>query len=202
MRFLRYAFLLFTIALIGPGAAAVLATNASVAGQSVRKAGAPADDFTVSGIEFSLERGDNARPVAPSNRFRFGARQIWAFWAWNDADNDQPVHWILRFAGTDVAFGDIETDDRDGRMELMLERADGDYLMIGTFHLILEPRGRNAGPTREATFEIYDDDDDSGNDNGDGDNGNDNSSNDNSNNDNGDGGDNGNDNGDGNDNGG
>jgi hypothetical protein len=182
MRFLRYAFLLFTIALIGPGAAAVLATNASAAANTVRMASAPSNEFRVDNIQFSLEKGDNGQPANPSNRFRFGTRGVWAFWEWSGAKNEQPVHYVLRFGNTDVAFGELKTDDDSGRMELLLQRSDGDYLMIGTFRLILEPRGDNNGPVREATFEIYDDDGDGGNDNGGNNNNNNNTNNNNNNN--------------------
>src|SRR3954471_8701500 len=120
MRYLRYALLLFAIALIGPGAAAVLATNGSKPATTVRKAGAPAGDFNVSDIQFALEQGDNGRPINPSNRFAFGARSIWASWSWDGAKNDQPVHYTLRFGNTDVAFGDIKTDASSGRMEIQL----------------------------------------------------------------------------------
>ena len=180
MRYLRYAMMLLTIALVGPSAAAVLATGVPKS-QAVRVVASAPADFNVSGIEFALDKGANATPINPSTRFPFGARRVWAFWAWDNAKSGQTVKYVLRFGQTDVAWGELQTDSKDGRMEVDLQRVDGDYLMVGTFRLYLDPVGGDSGATRTAEFVIYDPDagHDNGNNNG---NGNDNGDNNNNNN--------------------
>jgi len=178
MRYLRYAMVLLMIALVGPSAAAVLATGVPKS-HSVRAVAAAPADVNVSGIEFALDKRANATPVNASTRFPFGARRVWAFWAWDNARSGENVHYILRFGQTDVTWGDIKADGRDGRMEVDLARADGDFLMLGRFQLIVQPAG---GDTRTAEFVIYDPDagnNDNGGDNDNGDSNNNNNSNDN-----------------------
>src|SRR4051812_18248263 len=97
MRFLRYALLLLVIALVGPSAAAVLATGTPKNAIELRSVSAAPANFGVSGIEFSLDKGPNATPVAPTNRFAFGVRRVWAFWAWDNAKPGQTVKYTLRF---------------------------------------------------------------------------------------------------------
>jgi len=182
MRFLRYALLLLVIALIGPSAAAVLATGSPKKSPEFRVVSASPADFNVSGIEFGLDKGANATPIASSDRFAFGIRHIWAFWAWDNAKSGQTVRYTLKFGGTDVAWGELKTDDNNGRMEVELERMDGDYLMVGTFRLYVEPVGGDSGATRIGEFTIYDPDHhDNGNSNNNG-NHNNNNNNDNNNN--------------------
>ena len=205
MRILRYALLLLVIALVGPSAAAVLATGAPKKATDARAVSAAPADFGVSGIEFSLNKGPNATPVTPSNRFAFGVRRVWAFWAWDNAKAGQVVKYTLRFGQTDVAWGQLTTDDKNGRMEVELERIDGDYLMVGTFRLYVEPVGGDSGAARIGEFEIFDPDrhdngnsnsnnngngnnnsnDNNGNNNDNNSNSNDNNNNDNNNNNNG-----------------
>jgi hypothetical protein len=156
MRFLRYALLLLVIALVGPSAAAVLATGSPKKSADLQSVSSAPADFNVSGIEFALDKGPNATPVNPSNRFAFGPRRIWAFWGWDNAKAGQTVKYVLRFGETDVAWGELTTDDRNGRMEIDLERVDGDYLMIGTFRLYVDPVGGDSGATRIGEFTIYD----------------------------------------------
>ena len=154
----RYAVVLLLIALLAPSAAAALAVgpreSTGVAGVV---AAAPAE-YTLSDIEFALERGDNATPVDPSTRFAFGPRTVWAFFSYSNAQPGDRLRWVLRFAGTDVAWGEEVLDQRSGRMELELRRADGDYLMIGTFTLTLDAQGSGSGDVRSASFDIYDPD--------------------------------------------
>ena len=186
MRFLRYALLLLVIALVGPGAAAVLATGSPKKSPEFRVVNASPADFNVSGIEFALDKGANATPIGASDRFRFGIRRIWAFWAWDGAKSGETVKYTLKFGSTDVAWGELKTDGSNGRMEVDLERLDGDYLMVGTFRLYVEPVGGDSGATRIGEFTIYDPDrGDNGNSNHNGNgNSNDNNGNHNDNNNN------------------
>jgi hypothetical protein len=187
MRYVRYAMLLFVIALIAPSAAAALAVGPRES--AVRGvAGAPAA-YSLGGIEFALQRGDNATPINPGTRFAFGPRTMWAFFSYSNANPGDKLKWVLRHRGTDVAWGEEVLDSRSGRIELEMERIDGDFLMLGTFTLTLDAQGRSSGDVRSASFEIYDPE------RGDGDNGNSNG------NDNGDDDDNGNSNNNGNSNG-
>src|SRR6185369_14180121 len=104
--------------LIGPSAAGALASGGLSDQYKFRSvAAAPAGAFSVSGIEFALQRGDNAQPINPSNRFAFGTRHIWAFWSWDDAKNGSQVKYVLRLGNTDVAWGTMNTDGKNGRME-------------------------------------------------------------------------------------
>jgi hypothetical protein len=177
MRFLRYALLLLVIALVGPSAAAVLAASSPKKSPDLLVVGAAPADFNVNGIEFALDKGANATPIGASDRFRFGIRHLWAFWAWDGAKSGQTVQYTLRFGQTDVAWGTMTTDGSNGRMEVELERLDGDYLMVGTFRLYVEPVGGDSGAVRIGEFTIYDPDHaDNGNNNG---NHNNNNSNDN-----------------------
>jgi hypothetical protein len=159
MRIIRIALLLMGVALVGPSAAGALASGGLANQPAFRSmAAAPADAFTVSGIEFALQRGDNATPINPSNRFAFGTRHVWAFWSWDDAKNGSRVNYVLRLGGTDVAWGTINADGRNGRMEVDLERLDGDYLGLGTYRLYLDASGGDSGNVRQAELEIYDPD--------------------------------------------
>lgn len=187
MRIVRLALVLLLVAVIGPSAANALATSPSAPRAPVRAATGLPVWFNVSGIEFSLLHGDNARPVNPSNRFAYGARKIWAFWAWDDAKSGSRVNYVLRFGTTDVAWGTLGTDARNGRMEVELERLDGLPFDLGFYRLYLDASGSDSGNVLSAPFEIYDPDagrhdhdNGNGNDNG-GDNGNDNGDNGNDN---------------------
>ena len=158
MRFVRYGVLLLVIALVAPSAIGVFAAGGSSSRPGVRAvAGAPFA-FNVAGIEFALQKGDNARPINPNVRFAYGPRGVWAFWSWNDAKNSSRVNWVLRFGNTDVNWGTLNTDARDGRMEVLLERLDGERLDIGQYRLHLDAAGGDSGNVLAATFEIFDDD--------------------------------------------
>jgi hypothetical protein len=187
MGLVRYAVLLLVIALMAPGAVGALASGGTSSGPGVRAvAGAPFA-FNVAGIEFALQNGDNARPIGPNTRFAYGTRGVWAFWSWNDAKNSSRVNWVLRTGNTDVNWGTLNTDNRDGRMEVLLERLDGERLDIGQYRLHLDAAGGDSGNVLSATFDIFDpdigdednendgdDDDDNENDDDDEDNVNDN----------------------------
>jgi hypothetical protein len=179
MRFMRIAMLLLLVALIGPSAAGAFASGGASGEYRFRTVSAAPAEINVSGIEFSLQKGDNASPVNPSNRFAFGTRRVWAFWAWDDAKNGDKVNYVLRQGGTDIAWGTIGSDGKSGRMEVELERLDGDYLGLGIYRLYLDASGGTSGAVRSAEFEIYDTDD-NGNSNN---NGNSNSNNNNDNHD-------------------
>lgn len=200
MRFVRITLLLLVIALVGPSAAGVFASGSAPEALGFRAVGAAPAEISVANIQFSLQRGDNNQPVAPDTRFRFGVRKVWAFWSWDNAKGVGRVKYVLRFGDSDVAWGEIPTDDKNGRMEIELERLDGDYLNIGLYRLYLDAYDNAAGDVRQATFEVFDDrvTTDNGNSNRNN-NSNDNSHNDD--NDNGDDGDNGNSNNNSNDNG-
>ena len=172
MRFMRIAMLLLLVALVGPSAAGVFASGGAAGQYSFRSVSAAPANINVSGIEFSLQKGDNATPVNPSNRFAFGPRRVWAFWSWDDAKNGDKVNYVLRQGGTDIAWGTIMSDGKSGRMEVELERLDGDYLGLGIYRLYLDASGGTSGAVRSAEFEIFDTDD----------NGNSNSNNNNDNN--------------------
>jgi hypothetical protein len=145
------------VALIGPSAAGALASGGPANQYAFRSAAAaPAGAFSVGGIEFALQRGDNAQPVNPSNRFAFGTRHVWAFWSWDDAKNGSQVKYVLRLGNTDVAWGTLNTDGKNGRMEVDLDRLDGDYLGLGVYRLYLDAAGGDSGNVRMAEFEIYD----------------------------------------------
>jgi hypothetical protein len=176
MRYVRYALLLLAIALVGPSAAGALADNGARSMPSFRSVGAAPAEINVAGIQFSLQKGDNATPIAPDTRFRYGTRKVWAFWTWDNAKKGASVRYVLRFGQSDVAWGEIPTDDKSGRMEIDLERLDGFPFDIGGYRLYLDAVGGDSSDLRSASFEIYDDD--IGNDNG-------NSNNNNSNNNNG-----------------
>lgn len=168
---LRYALVLVLIALVAPGTIAAWATSQQPRPARVQVAASGPASFNLANIQFALEKGDNATPIAPSTRFKFGTRRVWAFWSWDNARPGQVVKYTLRFGQTDVAWGELTTDARNGRMEVELERMDGDYLMVGTWRLFLDASGGSTGDVRTATFEIYDDsrpddDDDDNNDNG------------------------------------
>lgn len=196
MRLVRIALVLMVIALVGPSAAGAFASGAVSDKLGFRAVGAAPAEISVANIQFSLQRGDNNQPVAPDTRFLFGPRKIWAFWTWDNSKGNGRVKYLLRFGESDVAWGEIPTDQKDGRMELELERLDGDYFNIGLYRLYLDAYDNSSGDIKSATFEIYDNsgrDGDNGNSNNNS-NGNSNS-NDNNNNDNGDN-NNGNDNGD------
>ena len=127
-------------------------------------------DAVFTSILDALQKGDNAQPINPDNRFEHGTRGVWAFWAWNDAQNSSRVNWVLRFGGTDVNWGTINTDNRAGRMEVLLERLDGEPLDIGLYRLHLDAAGGDSGNVLSASFEIFDpdaDDDDEDNENSD-----------------------------------
>jgi hypothetical protein len=197
MRLVRYALLLVLIALVAPSAAGALASSTPSGRLGIRAVGQAPAQISVSRIEFALQKGDNATPIGPSTRFAFGPRQIWAFWAWDNARTGSRVNYVLRFGDTDVIWGTLSTDGRSGRMEVPLERLDGDYLMIGRYRLILDASGEEAGNILNAEFEIYDNS--SGSDNGnhnnnDNGNGNNNDNGDSNNNNNGNNNDNGNNN--------
>ena len=197
MRFVRIASLLTVIALVGPSAVGAFASGGTPEKLGFRAVGAAPAQISVANIQFSLERGDNNQPVAPATRFHFGPRKIWAFWTWDNAKGNGRVKYVLRFGNSDVAWGELPTDQKNGRMEVELERLDGDYFNIGTYRLYLDGYDNSTGDVQQATFEIYDDsgrDGDNGNSNSN-DNGGDNS-NDNNSNDNGDDNNNSNDNGD------
>ena len=210
MRFVRIALLLLVIALVGPSAAGALATSSGSEPLGFRSVGAAPAEISVANIQFSLQRGDNNQPIAPDTRFRFGVRKVWAFWTWDGARSGGRVKYVLRFGDSDVAWGEIPTDDRNGRMEVELERLDGDYLNIGLYRLYLDAFDNTTRDVRQATFEIFDDsvhhdngnsnhNDNNHNDNshnGDNDNGDDNGNSNNNSNDNGDDNNNSNDNGD------
>ena len=183
MRFMRIAMLLLLVALVGPSAAGAFTSGEASGRYQFRTASAAPAEINVSGIEFSLQKGDNATPVNPSNRFAFGTRKVWAFWAWDDAKNGDRVNYVLRQGGTDIAWGTIMSDGKSGRMEVELERLDGDYLGLGIYRLYLDASGGSSGAVRSAEFEIYDTDDNgnSNNNNGNSNNNNGNSNNNNSN---------------------
>jgi len=185
MRIIRIAMLLLGLVLIGPSAANMWASGAVKDQYAFRSAAAaPADAFSVGGIEFALQRGDNATPINPSNRFAFGTRHVWAFWSWDDAKNGSHVNYVLRLGNTDVAWGTLATDNRNGRMEVDLERLDGQYLGLGVYRLYLDAAGGDSGNVRTAEFEIYDPDghgNGNSNDNHDGNNNNSNGNNNNGN---------------------
>ena len=206
MHLVRYGVVMLVIALAVPGAAAGLASGetshqqivraeGAAAGTSSRQAvravaGAPAA-FSVSGIQFALEKGDNAQPINPDTRFEYGTRGVWAFWSWSDAKAGSRVNWVLRFGGSDVNWGTISTDRNDGRMEVLLERQDGQRLDIGIYRLHLDAAGGDSGNVLAAEFEIFDPDvdqdddgDDNDNDGDDGDNDNDDEDDDNEDDDN------------------
>jgi hypothetical protein len=157
MRLVRIALLFLVIALVGPGAAGAWAMSSAPGSLSFRSVGAAPAEIGVANIQFSLQRGDNNQPIAPDTRFRFGVRKIWAFWSWDDARQGGRVKYVLRFGDSDVAWGEIPTDGRNGRMEVELERLDGDYLNIGLYRLYLDAYDNNSGDVRQATFEIFDD---------------------------------------------
>jgi hypothetical protein len=177
MRYLRIALLLLVVALVGPGAVGAFASSGPGSDYKLRAVSAAPADFSVGAIEFSLQKGDNATPVNPSNRFAFGTRHVWAFWSWDDAKNGSQVKYVLRQGNTDIAWGALNTDGKNGRMEVDLERMDGNYLGLGFYRLTLDAAGSDSGNVRSADFEIYDPDD-NGNHNGNK-NGNNNNSNDN-----------------------
>jgi hypothetical protein len=158
MRLFRYAVLLLLVALAAPSAAAALANGAHETALSARSISAGPANYNLSGIEFALQRGDNATPINPSTRFAFGPRKMWAFFSYSNANPGDRLKWVLRFRGTDVAWGEQTLDLRSGRLELEMERADGDYLMIGTFTLTLDAQGRGTGDVRSTSFDIYDPD--------------------------------------------
>lgn len=177
MRFMRIAMLLLLVALLGPSAAGAFATGGAGEYRFRSVSAAPAQ-INVSGIEFSLQKGDNAHPINPSTRFAFGVRKIWAFWAWDDAKNGDKVNYVLRQGSTDIAWGTIMSDGKDGRMEVELERLDGNYLGLGLYRLHLDASGGTSGAVRSAEFEIFDPDD-NGNSNNNNGNSNNNNNNDN-----------------------
>lgn len=183
MRFMRIAMLLLLVALVGPSAAGAFTSGGESGLYQFRTASAAPAEINVSGIEFSLQKGDNATPINPSTRFAFGTRRVWAFWDWNDAKKGDRVNYVLRQGGTDIAWGTIESDGKDGRMEVELERLDGDYLGLGIYRLYLDASGGTSGAVRSAEFEIFDTDD-NGNSNGNSNNNNGNSNNNNGNNNN------------------
>jgi hypothetical protein len=181
MRFVRIATLLLLVALIGPGAVGAFASSGGGSEYRFRSVSAAPVDFSVGAIEFALQKGDNATPINPSNRFAFGTRHVWAFWAWDDAKKGSVVKYVLRQGNTDIAWGTITADDKSGRMEVDLERLDGDYLNLGIYRLTVDASGSESGNVRSAEFEIYDADHHD-NDNHDGNNNNNNSNNNNGNN--------------------
>ena len=165
MRFVRYAMLLLVIALVVPGAAGALASGGPAGALGVRAAAgpagstgvrAPAGVFNVSDIEFSLQRGSNGRPVNPGTRFEFGPHSVWAFWSWGDSKSGSKVNYVLRFGESDVIWGTLNADGKEGRMEVELHRLDGLPLDLGIYRLHLEATGGDGGNVLEATFEIYD----------------------------------------------
>jgi hypothetical protein len=184
MRVIRVVLLLVAIALAGPGAAAALATGSVASRANLKPVGNAPIAFSVGQIEFALEKGDNAQPVNPNTRFAYGTRTVWAFWPWSDAKKGARVNYVLRFGGTDVAWGSIDTDNSSGRMEVGLERLDGLPLDLGLYRLYLDAAGTESGNVRQAEFVIYDPhagDDGNGNSNNNGNNNNNNNNNNNSN---------------------
>jgi len=158
MRHFRYAVLLLLIALLAPSAAAALAVGPREPAVAVSGVAAGPAQFNLTGVEFALQRGDNATPINPSTRFAFGPRKMWAFFAYANAQPGDRLKWVLRFRDIDVPWGEQTIDERSGRIELEMERSDGDYLMIGTFTLTLDAQGRGTGDVRSASFDIYDPD--------------------------------------------
>ena len=76
MRFVRYAVLLLVIALAVPSAAGVLASGGPTERTGMRGVAGARFAFNVAGIEFALQKGDNARPINPNTRFEYGARRV------------------------------------------------------------------------------------------------------------------------------
>ena len=104
MRPFRYVVLLLLIALAAPSAAAALAVGPGDAARPILDVAAGPAQYNLSGIEFALQRGDNATPINPSTRFAFGPRKMWAFFSYSNANPGDRLKWVLRFAGTDVAW--------------------------------------------------------------------------------------------------
>src|SRR5215213_9086654 len=126
MRMIRIVMVLLLITLVGPSAIGVWASGNSARQYTFRAVSpAPAAAFSVGGIEFALQKGDNATPINPSTRFAYGTRHVWAFWPWDDAKSGSRVNYVLRFGNTDVAWGTLSTDSKNGRMEVELMRLDG-----------------------------------------------------------------------------
>jgi hypothetical protein len=158
MRLVRYALVMFTIALVGPSAMGALASSGEERQTVFRGVGAAPAEINVANIQFALQKGDNATPIAPDTRFQYGTRKVWAFWSWGDAKKGGKVKYVLRFGNSDVAWGEIPSDERTGRMEIDLERMDGFPFDIGGYRLYLDAtEDSGSGDVRSATFEIYDD---------------------------------------------
>ena len=157
MRLLRIALVLIVVALVGPGAVGAVASGGATGALGFRTVGEAPSEISVANIQFALQRGDNNQPVAPDTRFKFGTRKVWAFWSWDNSRGTGHVKYVLRFGNSDVAWGEILADGRDGRMEIELERLDGDYLNTGMYRLHLDAYDNAAGDIKQATFEIYDD---------------------------------------------
>jgi len=156
---------LLLITLVGPSVIGAWSSGRSTGGYSFRALSpSTAQAFSVGGIEFALQKGNNATPVDPNTRFAFGPRHIWAFWSWDDGKKGARVNYVLKFGATDVIWGTLDADDRNGRMEVDLHRLDELPLDLGMYRLVLDASGTESGNVREATFEIYDPD--AGHDNG------------------------------------
>ena len=160
-----------------PAEARVAAVPAAGSSEQPLVAAAP-NLATIGDITFALDRvGDS--PVNTGTSFAFGPRRVYAFVSYSGAGQGERIHVIFRFLGsdppTDVNFGDVDLRPGSGTAVIALERMDADYLMIGTFELVVEQGGRELG---RRSFEIFDegdrgdgdgDDNDNGGDGGDND---------------------------------
>ena len=114
---------------------------------------------TIGDITFALDRvGDS--PVNTGTSFAFGPRRVYAFVSYSGAGQGERIHVIFRFLGsdppTDVNFGDVDLRPGSGTAVIALERMDADYLMIGSFELVVEQGGSELG---RRSFEIFDEGD-------------------------------------------
>jgi hypothetical protein len=181
----RIVMVLLLITLVGPSAIGAWASGSPTNAYTFRALSpSTAQAFSVGGIEFALQKGDNATPIDPNTRFAFGPRHIWAFWSWDDGKKGARVNYVLKFGATDVIWGTLSADDKNGRMEVDLHRLDELPLDLGVYRLVLDASGTESGNIREATFEIYDPDAGNGNSNNNGNHNNNNNNNSNSNNNN------------------
>ena len=127
------------------------------------------------GIEFALERSGET-PIDTGTEFEFGPRVIYAFVDYSDVNPGDRLRWVLRHrdSGVDVNYGDIVASGSVGRAVLDLARADGDYLMLGTFELTIatlpEAGGSELGRDSFEIVDLAESDDNDNDDSGDNDN--------------------------------
>jgi hypothetical protein len=171
-RYLRHLALLFAIVMVvialpktmGAPHLATAAPQATGLPDTIGDLRAAPSQARVDSISFSLRQGGAEDP-----RFRFGPRGVWASINYSDAQG-QTLQWVLRFGPVDVSFGNIVPSQQSGRAEVLLERMDRDFLMVGRFDLVVCQGGCAEGGLviGSGSFEIFDegasDDDDDDND--------------------------------------